>query len=130
MSSSTTKNPQRPPSVFERGNSYCTVVPTFFVSLLCYECFLLEMDGIRLGNACQLGGLTLPFRANAFILCLCGFDLYCHYYESFQRLRKTLSVIGPTSSSLVPMLSCAKLCTVCNKVRRRSSVSQLQGGSR
>lgn len=75
MSSSTTKNPQRPPSVFERGSSYCTVVPAFFVSLLCYECFLLEMDGIRLGNACQLEGLTLPFRANAFILCLCGFDL-------------------------------------------------------
>lgn len=71
MSSSTTKNPQRPPSVFERGNSYCTVVPTFFVSLLCYECFLLEMDGIRLVNDI----IFMYFRANAFILCLCGFDL-------------------------------------------------------
>lgn len=78
MSSSTTKNPQRPPSVFERGNSYCTVVPTFFVSLLCYECFFTGngWNSIRKWYYIYvLEGLTLPFRANAFILCLCGFDL-------------------------------------------------------
>lgn len=37
---------------------------------------------------------------------------------------------SPTSSSFVPMASWAKRCTVCKRPRRRSSVSQLQGGSR
>lgn len=44
--------------------------------------------------------------------------------------RSRLCSDPPTSSSFVPMASCAKLCTVCKRLRRRSSVSQLQGGSR